>query len=41
MFVLAGLEFVNMVGDNLFAAIDITQHMVVVPAMGSFVCGLI
>jgi hypothetical protein len=37
-FVLAGLEFVDMVGDDLFAANDITRHVVAVPAMGRFIC---
>jgi hypothetical protein len=29
---MAGLEFVDMMGDDLFAANDITRHMVTVPS---------
>jgi hypothetical protein len=32
VFVMAGLEFVDTTGDNLFAADDITRHMVTVPS---------
>ena len=32
MFVMAGLEFVDMMSDNLFAADDITRHMVTMPS---------
>jgi hypothetical protein len=38
MFVLARLEFVDMISDNLFAANDITRHMAAVSAMGRFIC---
>ena len=32
MFVVARWEFVDMMGDNLFAANGITRHMVTVPS---------
>lgn len=32
MFVMARLELVEIMGDNLFAANDITRHMVIMPS---------